>query len=80
MSTRITKLAADAGIHFRFSNPHEIWGYDVALTKFAELIKQECITAVTEQTDTRHAITSYDAGVVMATIERSVKAIKETVL
>jgi len=44
--------------------------------KFAELIVQACVEAV-KDTTTSHAYTTYDKGLVDATITKSVKAIKE---
>jgi hypothetical protein len=44
--------------------------------KFAELIVRECLTAI-DKTDTTHIYTSFDQSMVMGTIEKSKKAIKE---
>jgi len=44
--------------------------------KLAELIVETCIEAV-KNTNTTHAYTTFDKGLVDATITKSVKAIKE---
>ncbi len=44
---------------------------------FANLIIQECIRAV-QDTDTRHAMTTYDKTLIDTTIARSVDSIKKT--
>jgi hypothetical protein len=44
---------------------------------FADLIIQECIKAV-QDTDTRHAVTTYDQALINTTIHRSVESIKKT--
>ena len=43
---------------------------------FAKQIIEECIDAV-RNTDTRHAYTTFDKGLIDATVERSIKSIKE---
>jgi hypothetical protein len=43
---------------------------------FARQIVEECIDAV-RNTDTRHAYTTYDKGLIDATVQRSIKSIKE---
>lgn len=43
---------------------------------FARQIVEECIDAV-RNTDTRHAYTTFDKGLIDATVERSIKSIKE---
>ena len=43
---------------------------------FARLIVKECIEAV-RNTDTRHAYTTFDKGLIDTTVERSIKSIKE---
>jgi len=43
---------------------------------FARLIVNECIDAV-RNTDTRHAYTTFDKGLIDATIQNSIKSIKE---
>ena len=43
---------------------------------FAELIIQECLTAI-DNTNIHHVHTSYDHNLVMATIEKSKMAVKE---
>ena len=43
---------------------------------FAQQIVKECIDAV-RNTDTRHAYTTFDKGLIDATVERSIKSIKE---
>jgi hypothetical protein len=44
--------------------------------KFARQLIKECINAV-ENTDTRHAITTFDKGLIDATIARSIASIRE---
>jgi len=43
---------------------------------FARQIVEECIDAV-RNTDTRHAYTTFDKGLIDATIQNSIKSIKE---
>jgi len=43
---------------------------------FARQIVEECIDAV-RNTDTRHAYTTFDKGLIDATIQHSIKSIKE---
>lgn len=43
---------------------------------FAKQIINECLDAV-KHTDTRHALTTFDKGLIDATIERSLKSIRE---
>jgi len=57
------------GSHYPSINP------DMQLS-FAQQIVKECIDAV-RNTDTRHAYTTFDKGLIDATVERSVKSIKE---
>jgi hypothetical protein len=52
----------------------EIW--EKALEKYAELIVRECLTAI-DKTDTTHIYTTFDQSMVMGTIEKSKKAVKE---
>ena len=47
-----------------------------AILRFGKLVIAECISAV-QDTDTRHAYTTYDKDIIDSTIERSVKSIKE---
>lgn len=57
------------GSHYPGINP------DMQLS-FAQQIVKECIDAV-RNTDTRHAYTTFDKGLIDATVERSIKSIKE---
>jgi hypothetical protein len=57
------------GSHYPSINP------DMQLS-FAKQIIEECIDAVRD-TDTRHAYTTFDKGLIDATVERSIKSIKE---
>jgi hypothetical protein len=57
------------GSHYPSINP------DMQLS-FARQIVEECIDAV-RNTDTRHAHTTFDKGLIEATVERSIKSIKE---
>ncbi len=57
------------GSHYPGINP------DMQLS-FARQIIEECIDAV-RNTDTRHAYTTFDKGLIDATVERSIKSIKE---
>lgn len=57
------------GSHYPGINP------DMQLS-FARQIIKECIDAV-RNTDTRHAYTTFDKGLIDATVERSIKSIKE---
>lgn len=57
------------GSHYPSINP------DMQLS-FAQQIVKECIDAV-RNTDTRHAYTTFDKGLIDATVERSIKSIKE---
>lgn len=57
------------GSHYPGINP------DMQLS-FARQIVEECIDAV-RNTDTRHAYTTFDKGLIDATVERSIKSIKE---
>lgn len=57
------------GSHYPSINP------DMQLS-FAKQIIEECIDAV-RNTDTRHAYTTFDKGLIDATVERSIKSIKE---
>jgi hypothetical protein len=57
------------GSHYPSINP------DMQLT-FARLVVNECIEAV-RKTDTTHAYTTFDKSLIDATIERSIKSIKE---
>jgi len=57
------------GSHYPGINP------DMQLS-FAKQIIEECIDAV-RNTDTRHAYTTFDKGLIDATVERSIKSIKE---
>ena len=55
----------------------ESWTFSrIELEKFAVLIVEECITAV-KNTDITHAYTTYDKQLIEATVERSVKSIKQ---
>lgn len=47
------------------------------LEKFAELIIEACVTAV-ESTDTHNAFTTYDKGLIDATIDKCAKSIRDT--
>ena len=53
-------------------NPH----FNLCLQEFAELIVQECLLAI-DNTNTHHIYTTYDQGMVLGTIEKSKKAVKE---
>jgi len=44
--------------------------------KFAELIVKECLIAI-DKTDITHIYTTFDQSMVMGTIEKSKKAVKE---
>ena len=57
------------GSHYPSINP------DMQMS-FARQIVEECIDAV-RNTDTRHAYTTFDKGLIDATVERSIKSIKE---
>jgi hypothetical protein len=70
MKNKIKELALQAG----GSHYPEVGGE--LLQKFADLVVKECIDAV-EKTDTRHAVTTFDMGLIGSTIERSIKSIKE---
>ena len=47
-----------------------------AILRFGKLVIAECIVAV-EQTDTRHAYTTFDKDLVDTTVDKCVKSIKE---
>lgn len=66
MREKVKLLAEAAG----FSSTYEI----DRLEKFYELIVNGCIVAV-ENTDRRHAYTTYDYGLIGGTIERSIEQI-----
>lgn len=44
--------------------------------KFAEVMVEECLVAI-DKTDKHHVYTSFDQDMVLSTIEKSKKAIKE---
>ena len=70
MNERIRELLEQAGVKY-VTMPK-----DTVYEKFAELIVKECLTAI-DKTDTTHIYTSFDQSMVMGTIEKSKKAIKE---
>ena len=66
----LKKLQIQAGgSHYPSINP------EMQLS-FARQLVEECIDAV-RNTDTRHAYTTYDKALIDATIERSIRSIKE---
>lgn len=70
MNKRIQELLSQAGVHY------EVMPKDTVYEKFAELIISECLTAI-DKTDTTHIYTTFDQSMVMGTIEKSKKAVKE---
>jgi hypothetical protein len=73
MNERIQELMEEAGI---YDFVVESMGINEEMEKFAELIVKECLTAI-DKTDTTHIYTSFDQSMVMGTIEKSKKAVKE---
>lgn len=68
MRDKVKLLAEEAG----FSNTYEL----DRLENFFKLVVYKCVEAV-EHTNTTHAYTTYDMGVIQGTIERSIKQIYE---
>ena len=68
MKDKVKLLAEEAG----FSSTYEL----DRLENFFKLIVYKCLDAV-ENTDTRHGYTTYDSGLIQATIERSIKQVCE---
>jgi hypothetical protein len=44
--------------------------------KFAEIMVEECLVAI-DKTNTSHVYTTFDQGMVMGTIQKSKKSVKE---
>jgi replication initiation and membrane attachment protein DnaB len=74
MNERVEKLAELCGFRPSPSIYDRNQSFDIE--KFAELIVKECLTAI-DNTDTTHIYTTFDQSMVMGTIEKSKKAIKE---
>jgi hypothetical protein len=72
MNDRLTELMKIAGT----DSSGKWMGVDNA-EAFAKLIIKECITAVEEKTNRHHIHTSFDNGLVEATISKSKIAIKQ---
>ena len=70
MKSKIKDIALEVG----GSHYPEVGGR--LLEEFAEQIIKECIAAV-QATDRTHVCTTYDLGLVVETISRSVNSIKE---
>ncbi len=71
MNEKLTHFSLMAGgSHYPSINPD-------MQQAFANMIIQECIRAV-QETDTRHALTTYDQTLIDTTIHRSVESIKKT--
>jgi CDP-diacylglycerol pyrophosphatase len=68
MRDKVKKIIDAAG----FSSTYE----SDRLEALVKIVIDECVVAV-QNTDTRHAYTTYDKGMIDATIDRSVKAIYE---
>ncbi len=66
MNERIKQLALEC------YNPYSNFDHE----KFAELIVSECLTAI-DKTDITHIYTTFDQSMVMGTIAKSKKAVKE---
>ena len=72
MNEQIIELAKQAGVSAQSEttlHPNQV--------KFAELVIQEAILAVKMKTNTHHIHTTFDEGMVLHTINNSVRAIKE---
>lgn len=69
MNERLKEIAVKAQVEHCVSH--------VRLEEFADLIIQEAILAVKMKTNTHHIHTTFDQGMVLHTIDSSVKAIKE---
>lgn len=70
MNKRIKELAEQQGL----TGPNYLISSQ-ELEKFADALIQECIVAV-KQTNTHHALTTYDQNLIQATISKSVEAIR----
>lgn len=71
MNELLIELARQAGLKFPSEtsiSPQE--------QKFAELIVKECLLAI-DNTNTHHVHTTFDQGLVLSTIEKNKKAVKE---
>ena len=75
MNERIKELAVECTF-FTYGVNGELLYDGFNEEKFAELIIQECLTAI-DNTNIHHVHTSYDHNLVMATIEKSKMAVKE---
>ena len=80
MNERIRLLAEQAGITTNldtdyFEKDINKW-IDYYSEKFAELIVQECLTAI-DNTNIHHIHTTFDHSLVMATISKSKEAVKK---
>jgi uncharacterized protein YdgA (DUF945 family) len=71
MNKKIKEIALQAG----GSHYPEVGG--ATLEKFTKLLLEECITAV-KNTDTTHAYTTFDKGMIDSTITKCVNSIKKT--
>jgi len=60
--------------------PHDGRGFDLydekKMIEYGQRIVKECLTAI-DKTDTTHIYTTFDQSMVMGTIEKSKKAVKE---
>ncbi len=75
MNERLREFERESKLEiFGLGARREIW--EKALEKYAELIVRECLTAI-DKTDTTHIYTTFDQSMVMGTIEKSKKAVKE---
>lgn len=68
MRDKVKKMIDAAGFSTTFEGDR--------LEALVRIVVNECVVAV-QNTDTRHAYTTYDKGMIDATVDRSVKAIYE---
>lgn len=73
MNEKVKNIMDDVGLH----DPHNKEITDKELDFFAMAIVNECIEAV-KKTDIRHAYTTFDKNLIDATVNKSVKSIKDT--
>ena len=73
MKPQFKELAVKAGA---YKDDDTVLTGPMDVAKFAELIVQECLVAI-DKTNTHHVHTTFDQGLVMATISKSKEAVRE---
>lgn len=75
MTNKINNLYEQCLGEKRYEEKWGLWVGELDYEKFANLILQECIDAV-KYTDTTHGYTTYDVGLIKATIAKSIESIE----